>query len=149
MHFIVIVIWDHHHKLSLLSILNLHTAKPWRRHGCVLMNIPRSSSLTYIKNITIILNLRWFLATLVALHSTPVSRSVGDTEFWTTVNFFWIWPHHHWNDHWPLFDCHIYQLHCHRRFWDTEVLTDCWDFSQCGCSSWVDPERWDPMILML
>ena len=30
------------------------------------------------------------------------------------------------------------------RFWDTEVLTDCWDFSHCGCSSWVDPERWAP-----
>jgi len=26
------------------------------------------------------------------------------------------------------------------RFWDTEVLTKCWDFSQCGCSSWSDPD---------
>ena len=45
----------------------------------------------------------------------------------------------------PLYHCHNYQHHCHGRFWDTEVLTDCWDFSQCGCSSWVDPERWDPI----
>ena len=45
----------------------------------------------------------------------------------------------------PLYHCHDYQHHCHGRFWDTEVLTDCWDFSQCGCSSWVDPERWDPI----
>ena len=35
------------------------------------------------------------------------------------------------------------------RFWDTEVLTDCWDFSQCGCSPYVDPERWSTASFLL